>query len=131
MEIRIIIDEDKIVNFSGKAKEKLKENLEKFAMEVINESERVEQLYGEDDIKPEITASMLEQAVRQTKRSPRRRKKKYITIIKVISHTTTFITGLMFDKNSLTNNGFYFMFFSVIFFTAGITSLMVILKDGE
>ena len=65
--IQVNIDEKKVDNFTDKACDKLKEQMGKYADNIIKESNLIEESIREDGAIAEITSTIVMQAVRKSK----------------------------------------------------------------
>lgn len=97
MEVKFEIPDDKVVDFSGNAKNKIVEQAKEYTLEVISEAEKIEWALHEDDASTEITSGIVTQAARKF-RSPSRNKNQKLlkTIISIVAEFLLFIAGLIF-----------------------------------
>ena len=63
--IQVNIDEKKVDNFTDKARDTLKEQMGKYADNIIKESNLIEESIREDGANAEITSTIVMQAVRK------------------------------------------------------------------
>jgi hypothetical protein len=65
LEVKFEIPEDKVIHFTENAKKRLIDEAQKYTLDIVNESERTEELLREDGASSEITNSTVIQAVRR------------------------------------------------------------------
>lgn len=131
MEVKFDIDDNKVQNFTDGAKNRLSLQAKKYAEDIVSESEKVEELLREDGASPEITENIVFQAIRRNRNPLKHRKKWWMVVIKVLSELLLFISGLMFNQEKLSTNIIYFGFFSLIFISALIITIIMHVKDGD
>ena len=94
MEIKFQIPDDKIQNFTDDAKKRLKEQSQRYTLEIISEAERVEKIIRENGASTEITDNIIFQAVRRNKME-KKKSLKFI-LLRIAAEILLFISGLMF-----------------------------------
>ena len=134
MEVKYEIPDDKFRNFTNGAKNRLQEQSTKYTLEIIDESEKIENLIRENGASTEITENIVLQAVRRNKTE----KKKNIKIIfvRIISELLLFFSGLMFLPDRFitaegTFNVTYFSVFAIVTIIALITTIVTYFLGGE
>lgn len=131
MEIKFDIDDNKVQHFTIGAKNRLSIQTKKYAEDIVNESEKVEELLREDGASPEITENIVFQAIRRNRTPLKHRKKWWMTIIKILSELLLFLSGLMFNQEKLSTSTIYFSLFSLVFISALIITIIMHVKDGD
>lgn len=131
MEVKFDIDDNKVQNFTDGAKNRLSLQAKKYAEDIVSESEKVEELLREDGALPEITENIVFQAIRRNRTPLKHRKKWWMIVIKILSELLLFISGLMFNQEKLSTSITYFGFFSLIFTSALIITIIMHVKDGD
>ena len=134
MEIKYEIADDKVRNFTDSAKGRLKEQAQKYTLEIISEAEKIEELIRENGASTEITDNIIFQAVRRN----RTEKKKSIKIIliRIVAELLLFISGLMFMPEMFitstnTFNIGYFIAFAIVTLIALIATIVTYFIGGE
>lgn len=131
MEVKFDIDDSKVQNFTSDAKNRLSLQAKKHVEDIVNESEKVEELLREDGASPEITENIVFQAIRRNRTPLKHRKKWWLIVIKILSEFLLFLSGLMFNQEKLSTSVPYFVFFSLIFISALIITIIMHVKDGD
>ena len=134
MEIKYEIADDKVRNFTDSAKCRLKEQSQKYTLEIIGEAEKVEELIRENGASTEITDNIIFQAVRRNKTEKKNRIK--IILIRVVSELLLYISGLMFMPEMFittvnTFNLTYFVIFAIVTLIALISTIVTYFIGGE
>lgn len=130
MEIKFEIPDDKVVNFSGNAKNKIVEQAKEYTLEVINEAERIEWALHEDNASTEITSGIITQAARKF-RAPNKNKnqRRLKTIVSIVAEVLIFVAGLLFvpewfmTKENTLSIGF--LVFYLLLFAAALGTTIV------
>lgn len=131
MPIKVEITDDKLTYFSDEAKNELQKHMEKHAIEVIDETNRLEASMREDSYTPEITRVLVNKAINKYKNQFNVGKKtKFSIIIKLISTITILLTGLIFDFNAIKTSTVHLIIF-IIFLTIAIISTTVMYTSKE
>lgn len=134
MDIKFQISDNKIRNYTSKAKEELSNVAEKHTLEVIREANKVDEIWRENGVSQQITPNHIIQASRRTKIS----KKKGILFIllKIVAEFLLFVAGLLFLPEKFTKsdgsfNLLYFLLFLGVLTTALILTICMHFKEGE
>ena len=134
LQINFDLSNDELTHFSQGAKKRLTEQAKQYTLEIISESNKVEEMLRENGASQEITESIVVQAIRRNKTV---KKKKIGTIIlKILSEILLFISGLSFFpdkfiKSDGTLNMSYFIFFLILITASIIITIIMHFKDGE
>lgn len=133
MEIKYVIPDNKVCNFTEDAKKRLEEQSYKYTLEIIRESERIEEFFREDGASTEITDNIVHQAVRKNRTEPKKNKK--LIFLRIVAEILIFISGLMFIpekfiSNSSLNIGYSVAYLLVTLFALG-TSMASIFMGGD
>ena len=102
LEVKFEIPEDKVIHFTENAKKRLIDEAQKYTLDIVNESERTEELLREDGASSEITNSTVIQAVRRNHTV--RKKKTKIIVLRIIAEVFLFAAGIMFLPDSFVNS---------------------------
>lgn len=134
MEIKYEIDDKKIQNFTSSAKNRLKEQSQKYTLEIIKEAQKVEELIRENGASTEITDNIIFQAVRRNKTE--KKKKIIFIVVRIIAEILLFISGLMFIPEFFVTseksfNLEYFIVFAIITLIALIATVITYFIGGE
>lgn len=134
MQIQFDISDSEVTSFTQDAKNRLTEQAKLHTLEIIRESNKVEELLHEDGASQEITESIVVQAIRRNKTV--RKKKIGIVILKIASEVLLFLSGLLFlpehfIKSDNTLNMPYFIFFIILLAISLIITITMHFKDGE
>lgn len=133
MEIKYEIPDDKVCNFTDDAKNRLQAQSYKYTLEIITESEKIEEFFRENGASTEITDNIVHQAVRRNRTEPKKNKK--LIFLRIGAEILIFISGLMFipekfiSNNSL-NIGYSVAFLLVTLFALG-TTMASIFMGGD
>ena len=102
--IQVNIDEKKVDGFTDQARDTLKEQMGKYADNIIKESNLIEESIREDEANAEITSTIVMQAVKKYKSDTRKKPSNNRWIIRVVSTFSTLITGFLFDASGYGHN---------------------------
>ena len=131
MEIKYTIDDSKLANFTSEAISKLVENAEKHTLDVVNESEKVEESLREYGANSEITGTIVFQAVRKIKNHPTKRMRWLTVILKVLSEILLFFAGCLFDRDVFAEDSMQFYLFCGVSLIAMVLTIALHFKEGE
>ncbi|NRT75133.1 hypothetical protein [Clostridium beijerinckii] len=132
MPIKVVIQDNNLTYFSAEAKDELKNQMEKYASEIIKETGRLEETIRDDNSTPEITRELIRKAITKYKDSFNRSKKvKKFPIIKFISTISLFLAGLLFDFDSFKTDTILLAMFIIIFTVATISTTIMFVKEGD
>lgn len=130
--IQINIDENKVDNFTDQARDTLKEQMGKYADNIIKESNLLEESIREDGANAEITSTIVMQAVRKYKSDTRKKPSNNRWIIRVVSTFSTLITGFLFDASGYGHNFMKLIFFIICLIIASVsTAIQIVLEEKE
>lgn len=130
--IQINIDENKVGNFTDQARDTLKEQMGKYADNIIKESNLIEESIREDGANAEITSTIVIQAVRKSKSDIRKKPRSRRIIIRVVSSFSTLITGFLFDASGYGHNFTKLIFFIIFLIIASVsTAIQIVLEEKE
>jgi hypothetical protein len=122
--MEIIIPDDDLKGFNEKAKSKLKEASKEFVNDLIEESNRLESSRNTSGDDPEITSSMVNDAIILIRRGLAQPKKNLlIKGLRVLAAVLSLLVGVLYDKTKLQDSGYMFLFIAVI--TAAILTVTV------
>lgn len=122
MSLQIEIPDDKINNLSDPAKSKLSELTEKYTIDVINEANRIEAELRSDNNDPEITGTIIQDAVLHLKRhSPRNRRFGFV-INQIFMSLSTLFTGILFNIKEFQQDATCLVIFLVVLAIAIVTT---------
>ena len=134
MEIKYEIADDKVRNFTDSAKNRLREQSQKYTLEIINEAGKVEELIRENGASTEITDNIIFQAVRRNKTE--KKKNIVLIVVRIAAEILLFIAGLMFlPEKFITPEGTfnlgYFVAFLIVTFIAIVATIVTYFIGGE
>ena len=130
--IQVNIDEKKVDNFTDQARDKLKEQMGKYADNIIKESNLIEESIREDGANAEITSHIVMQAIRKSKSSTRKKSNNRLIIIKIVSTFSTLITGFLFDASGYQHNFMKQICFIIFLIIASVSTVMqFVLEEKE
>lgn len=124
MAIRMDIDDNKLNNFSNDAQDTLKLQLEKYANDIIKESNLIAEGLREDEASTEITSSFVIQAVRKSRTSRPQKAHKHLLKVKVVSFVSVFISGALLDFQELQGSMGKLIAFIVFFVIASVSTVL-------
>ena len=124
MAIRVDIDDNKLSNFSNDAQDTLKLQLEKYANDIIKESNLIEEGLREDEASTEITSSFVIQAVRKNRTSRPKKAHKHLFKVKVVSFVSVFISGALLDFQELQGSMGKLIAFIIFFVIASVSTVL-------
>lgn len=132
MAVQVNIDDNKIDNFSVEAQTTLKNQVEKYADDIIKEANLIEEAFREDGASAEIISNHVLQAVRKNKTNHHRKPNRFLIITKIISSLSLLVTGFLFDSAGYQNNVGKLIAFIVCLIVASVsTVLQFVLEDRE
>lgn len=128
--MEINIKEDLLVDFSGNAKDKLKERTIAYAEELIREARLLEEGQREDGAKTEITSNIITRAA-MVKRTIGIEKKvpRWLKICKIVSVISCAMAGFFFDPNGYTDKLAMLIAFIIFFAIACISTVLMFIKE--
>lgn len=134
MEMKIIIPDEKIKNFSTDAKIRLQQKTLEYSLDIITEAAKIERVVRENGASVEITDHYVVQASRKNRYT--KRKKVGWIVLRIVSEILILVTGLMWSVENFvsvdgTFNIVYFVFFSLILAAALITTIISHIAGGE
>ena len=129
MAMRVEVDDDKLTNFSRGAQDTLKNQLERYADDIIKEANLIEEGLRENEANTEITSSFVIQAVRKSKTIRPKRKSKYSLFIKIAAFVSVLITGALFDLEAIQTSTGRLIAFIIAFVIASITTILQFIEE--
>jgi len=122
--MEIIVPDDDLKGFNEKAKSKLEEASKEFVNDLIEESNRLESSRNTSGDDPEITSSMVNDAIILIRRGLAQPKKNLlIKGLRVLAAVLSLLVGVLYDKTKLQDSGYMFLFIAVI--TAAILTVTI------
>lgn len=132
MAIQVDIDDNKIDNFSNGAQSTLKNQIEKYADDIIKEANLIEEATREDGASTEITSNIVLRAIRKNKINHSKKSNKGLIAIKTVSALSLLVTGFLFDSNGYQDNTAKLIFFIIsLIIASASTVLQFVLEDKE
>lgn len=132
MALQVEIDEGKIDNFSTGAQSTLKQQVERYADDIIKEANLIEEAIREDGAGTEITGNIVLQAVRRSKTSQPKKSNLFLLIAKIVSAFSLLLTGFLFDSSGYQDNAIKLISFIVVLIVASVsTVLQFVYEDRE
>ena len=130
--IQVNIDEKKVDNFTDQARDTFKEQMGKYADNIIKESNLIEESIREDGAIAEITSTIVMQAVRKSKNDTRKKPRNWMIIIRIVSSFSILITGFLFDASGYGHNFTKLIFFIIFLIIASVsTAIQIVLEEKE
>lgn len=131
MKIEIDIVDDKLQGLSSSANTEICKVTKLYVEEILDEASRIEESRRTSVQNPEITASIINDAVYLAKNiGIRKRKPKRHVVMQTIVFLSSTITGGLFDIDKFKNLGFIILFL-IVFFVAISTTIYLILNDNN
>lgn len=134
LQIRFDIPDNDLTHFSQEAKNRLTDQAKDHTLEIIRESNRVEEMFHANGASQEVTESIVVQAISRNKIT--RKKKTGIILLKILSEILIFFSGLLFIpdwfiKSDNTLNWGYIVFIFIFMATSLGLTITMHFKDGE
>ena len=125
----IEISAEELEGFTAQAATDLENAVRKYKLDLLREISRIEASQKGGDGGPEVTSSMVHDAELVYSRGPRyRRKKGWLTFLKVIAVVSIFVAGTMADSDFL-NTYTHIVLFLVVAGVAILSSTVVTLRE--
>lgn len=131
MEIKYDIEDTKLRNFTEEAKAKLKEHSRDHTIDIVNEAEKIEASLREHGASPEVTGSIVFQAIRAMKNRPIKKFKWVTVLLRIFSELLLFLAGCLFNQGNFAKDTSQFYRFCGVFFLAVILTVALHFKEGE
>ena len=125
MIIKVDIPENKVANFSPRAKKELEKHALRVTEEIIDEASRIEASRRLSDTNSEITQSVVKEAATHPRMYFSRKKNWGTKIVQFFAFISTFCSGLLFDTDKF-NNITVVIWFVVVIFVAITTNVYLI-----
>ena len=122
--IQVIIDNNKIDNFSVDAQNTLKNQIEKYADDIIKEANLIEEDLRESGASTEITSNHVLQAVRKKKTNHNKKPRSGLIWTKVVSSFSLLITGFLFDSTGYQDNVIKLILFVCFLIIASVSTVL-------
>lgn len=134
MDIKIVIPDEKVQNFTESAKNRLRDQAQEYSIDVADEAIKFEHLIRENGTSAEITETCVVQATRRYKTS--KKKRIGLLILRIISELLLLVVGLMFSPNAFVSergefNLLYFIIFVLVLASAIVTTIISYFVDGD
>lgn len=130
MKLEINIPDEKTENLSPTAETRLKRVIEDYSSNVLDEASRIESTRNSGN-QPEITATIIDDAVEYSKRFPTRKKKSSKKIwAMIIAFISTVFTGGLFKTEKFDEPKYLFPFL-VVFLVSVISNIYLFLNDNS
>ena len=115
MPIDIRIEENALTGFSGQAKDHLKSAVRDYSTELIDEANRIEAGRNAVGGTPEVTQSMVSDAVVLIRRGLRVHKSAMgIRVLRVLSAVLSLLVGILYNESKLQNGAYMSLFIFVV-----------------
>ena len=132
MAIQVNIDDSKVDNFSNNAQNTLKNQMEKYADDIIKEANLIEEAIREDGANREITSNIILQAVRKNKTNQGKKNSKWLVFSKILSTLSLLVTGFLFDPTGYQDNVIKLTAFIIFLIIASAsTAIQIVLENKE
>ena len=130
MKLEVDIEDEKVKNLSPPAEVRLKTVVTKYSNDILDEASRIETTRNTGN-SPEITATIIDDAVHFNKRFRVGKKKTTPKIIAlIIAFISTVLTGGLF-KTEKFNDTTYLITFLIIFLASIIANIYIFLNDNS
>lgn len=130
MKLEVDIPDEKTENLSTTAESRLKTIVQDYSCNILDEASRIESTRNSGN-EPEITATIIDDAVEYTKRFPtRKRKSKGKVWVMIVAFISTVFTGGLF-KTEKFNEPEYLFPFLVVFLVSVISNISIFLNDNS
>lgn len=131
MKIEIEISDDKLQNLSPTAKTEISKVSKSYIEDVLDEASRIEESRRTNNGNPEITASIINDAVFFAKNYGIRKKKpKKQIFMQILAFVASTFTGGLFDTDKFKDT-IYVILFLLIFLVAVVATVYLILNDNN
>lgn len=131
MTVQVEIADDKVSNFSADAKKCFKEQVIKYADDLVKEANLLEETTREDGATMEITSNIVLQAARKNKNIRAKKPNRFLFIVKVVSVLSLTLAGFLFDLDDFQNNKAILFIFMVIFTIAVASTVLQFVKEDK
>ena len=129
MKIEIEISDDKLQNLSPTAKTEISKVSKSYIEDVLDEASRIEESRRTTNGNPEVTASIINDAVVFAKNYGIRKKKpKKKIFMQILAFVASTLTGGLFDTDKFKDTA-YVIIFLLIFLVAVVATVYLILND--
>lgn len=126
MEIKLVVDDSKVMGFSPESRTSLRKACQEYMEGIIEEAKRIESNDRIGGKRVEVIASHVDEAKKNYRRTPAK-KIPYI-IINVLVDIFLLVIGAMFDKKQLIESNIYLIIYIVII---AISVVLLILKYSK
>lgn len=131
MALQVNIADDKIDNLSIEAQATLKEQIERYANDIIKEANLVEEGHREHGASTEITSNIILQAVRSYRIHRNKKTKRYLLYLKILSTLTLWLSGFLFDTMRSQNDSKVLFWASVIVLIIAVATTVLQFVNEE
>lgn len=133
MPIEVIIEDVHLNNLSNGAKKELKTEVEKFALDIIKESNLLEESIRENGTSENIVnSSIILQVVRRRRMHYHKKRALGLILVKIISSLSLVFTGFLYDSSGYPNDSVKMIAFIVVLVIACVsTVLQFVFGDKE
>lgn len=129
MKLEIDIDDAKLLNLSTNANDQLVSISKKYVEDILDEASRIEATRNSTGSNPEITATIIKDAVDFSNKFKKGKKKKFIHgLLQLVSFILSTFTGALFqvDKFNIPSNFYWFM---IVFLGAVLLNVAVYFSE--
>lgn len=131
MKIEINVQDEKLQNLSPPAFKELEKISKHYLEEVLDEASRIEESRRTTNSNPEITATIINEAVNFARTyGIRKRKTKKHYLVQIVSFISTLLTGGLFDTEKFKESG-YVLIFLIVFLVAIASNVYLIFNDNN
>jgi ABC-type bacteriocin/lantibiotic exporter with double-glycine peptidase domain len=131
MKVEIEISDDKTANLSKSAQDELAKVTKGYVEEVLDEAGRLEAIRNATPGQPEITASIISDAVVFTKKYKiGKRKSGWTLFIQILASVSSLFAGGLWDTSEFNKNTGNLLLFLFVLIVAVVTSVYLIVKGN-
>lgn len=130
VKIEIDVKDRKISKLSIDAHDSLKDQIEVYVSNILDEASRIERLLRENGAKEEITSNHILQSAKVNKKNFVK-KPTYLKVFGIINPISFMLAGWLFDINGYQDKPFQMCFFIAILLVAVSTLIIMKFKGAE
>ncbi len=129
MKIEVHISDNKLQDLSQSANEEMKKIAKAYIEEVLDEASRIEESHRTSNTTPEITATIIQDAVDYARKYGIRKKKprKHV-FVQIVAFLSTVFTGGLFTIEGFTNT-WHLVTFLLVLLIATVSTVFLVVKN--
>lgn len=125
----IHINDNLFDNFSGNAKDKVKEQVGQYAVELAKEAKLLEEAHREKGAKSEITSNIVMRAATVRRTVGPSRTPKWLVLCKIVSVVSSALSGFFFDTGGFQDKTALLIAFTISFATMCVSTVFIFIKE--